>query len=162
MLLAWALGAATLIWLATLASAACAAASGAAVFPSAVYRVASFICHQELDRGFFWGGAPWPVCARCLGLYAAAPAGALAAAFARRAFLPSYNLVLLSVAAAPTAATWIAEHAGGLPLNNAARFAAALPLGATLAWLLVRTAIDARPRRVSQYTLGDARRGPTQ
>ena len=160
MLLAWALGAASLIWLATLASAAWAAASGAIVFPGAVYRIASFVCHQALDRSFFWGGAPWPVCARCLGLYAAAPAGALAAAFGHRGLLPSRNLILLCVAGAPTAATWIAEHAGGLPLNNSARFAAALPLGAALAWVLVRTAIDTRPRRVSQYTLGDARRGP--
>lgn len=162
MLLAWALGAATLIWLATLASAAWAAASGAVMFPAAVYHVASFICHQQLDRTFFWGGAPWPVCARCLGLYAAAPAGALAAAFAPRALVPWSNLAVLSAAAVPTGATWIAEHAGGLALSNSARFIAALPLGAALAWMLVRTAIDTRPRRVSQYTLGDARRGPTQ
>ncbi len=162
MLLAWALGAATFLWLAALASATWAAASGVNVVPAAVYRVASFICHQELARTYVWDGSPWPVCARCLGLYAGAPAGALAAAFARRALLPSRTLVLLCAAAAPTAATWMAEHAAGLALNNTARFAAALPLGAVLAWVLVRTAIDTRPRRVSQYTLGDARRGPTQ
>src|SRR5688500_47100 len=137
MLLAWALGAATFIWPAMLAAATSGAASGAAVLPAAVSRVAPFICHQELDPTFFSMGAPWPVCARCLGLYAAAPAGALAAAFARRAFVARSNLVLLSVAAAPTAATWLAEHAGGLALSNTARFAAALPLGAALAWVLV-------------------------
>ena len=162
MALAWALGAATLIWLATLAFAAGAAASGASLFPAAVYRIASFVCHQQLDRSFFWAGAPWPVCARCLGLYAAAPAGALAAIFVRRALVSSRNLVLLLVTGAPTAVAWIAEHVAGLPAGNAVRFAAALPLGAALAWVLVRTAIDTRPRRVSQYTLGDARRGPTQ
>lgn len=160
--LAWALGAATLIWLATLAAAVWAAAAGATLFPVAVYRIASFICHQQLDRSLFWDGAPWPVCARCLGLYAAAPLGALAAAISRLALVPSRNLMLLCLAGAPTAATWIAEHAGAVPMTNAARLAAALPLGAALAYVLVRTAIDARPRRVSQYTLGDARRGPTQ
>jgi uncharacterized membrane protein len=160
--LAWALGAATVIWIVILAAAAWGASTGATLLPAPIYRIASFICHQELHRSLFVGGAPWPVCARCLGLYVAAPLGALAAAYSRVALVPSRNLLLLCAAGAPTAATWIAEHAAAVPTSNTTRFAAALPLGAALAYVLVRTAVDTRSRRVSQYTLGDARRRSTQ
>lgn len=158
MLLARALSASSVIWIGLLAFAA---ASHAGI----VYAFASFICHQQPDRSFMWAGAPWPVCARCLGLYAAAPVGAtlaLALRGAGRAAAPSGNIFLLCIAAMPTMATWTAERVLGQPITNEMRFAAAIPLGAALAWVLVRTAREARPQAVSRYTLGDARRGPTE
>lgn len=161
--LASALAAASLIWIGALVAAS--AAGAADGFLSAAIRTfTSSVCHQQPDRSFFWGAAPWVVCARCLGLYIAAPAGALAALAARRVRggSPAANLRLLAVAGAPTLLTWLAEFVLGLPMTNVARFAAALPLGAAVAWVLVRTALDARPGGVSQYTLGDARRGSTR
>lgn len=161
MLFASALAAASVVWIAVLVVAA---AGGDTAGGAAVRTFASFVCHQLPDRSFMWNGVPWPVCARCLGLYAAAPLGALAALFARgsRTFDARLNIRVLGMAAAPTLLTWVAEFIAGLPMTNAARFGAALPLGAAVAWLLVRTAIDARGRGVSQYTLTDARRGSTR
>lgn len=37
----------------------------------------SRVCHQELQRSFMMGGFAFPVCARCLGIYVGAAAGAL-------------------------------------------------------------------------------------
>ena len=163
MLLAWAMAAASVGWVLLLVWTASPSAAPSASF--FVHHFASFICHQEPDRTFHWGMTAWAVCARCLGLYLAAPAGAAAAlapAFRAREVDPRAVVAVLAAAGAPTAATWLAEHLGGLPVGNSARFAAALPLGAALAWVLVRTAIDTRARGVSQYTLKDARRGPTR
>ena len=159
--LASALAAASLIWIGAIVAASAAGAADG-FLAAAIRTFASFICHQQPDRSFFWGAAPWAVCARCLGLYVAAPAGALAALAARRGFTPAANVRLLAVAGAPTLLTWLAEFVLGLPMTNVARFAAALPLGAAVAWVLIRTALDARAGGVSQYTLGDARRGPTR
>jgi uncharacterized membrane protein len=40
-----------------------------------VYALASFICHQRPERSFRFWGVQVPVCARCEGLYLAAPIG---------------------------------------------------------------------------------------
>lgn len=163
MLLAWAIAAASFAWVMLLVWTA--SPWAAAPVSLVVHHFASFVCHQELDRTFTWGATAWAVCARCLGLYLAAPAGAIAALVQgdrMREREPRAVLTLLAVTGAPTAATWAAEHLGGVAVGNGVRFAAALPLGAALAWVLVRTAIDARARGVSQYTLKDARRGPTR
>lgn len=163
MLLAWAIAAASLVWISLLSWTA--SSSEPPLATLLIHQFASFVCHQELERTFHWGAAPWAVCARCLGLYAAAPAGALAAfapGFRTAARAPRANLLLLAAAGAPTAATWLAEHLAGVPVGNGTRFTAAIPLGAALAWVLVRTAMSAPPRRVSQYTLKDARRGPSR
>ena len=161
MRLAWALTAASVVWIVAIPAAS---SSGGGTLHAAVHAFASFICHQLPERSFAWGSHPWVVCARCLGLYAAAPAGAMAALAvgATRAFDASRNVRLAVAAGAPTLLTWLAEFVLGWPMSNAARFAAALPLGAAVAWLLVRTAIEARGRGVSQYTLKDARRGQTR
>lgn len=120
---------------------------------SSVFGLSSYLCHQETDRSFHWGDAKWFVCARCLGLYAAAPAGALLAlASGPRTLDRGGNLLLLGLAGAPTAVSWLGEHALGWPMTNAVRFAAALPLGAAVAWVVARTL-------GVQYTLSDARRG---
>lgn len=163
MLLAWAIAAASVVWALLLVGTATPAAPPSVSF--VVRHFSSFVCHQELDRTFHWGVTAWAVCARCLGLYLAAPAGAAAALMSRsrtRDLDPRAAVTLLVATGAPTAATWLAEHLGGYAVGNAVRFAAALPLGVALAWVIVRTTIDTRPRGVSQYTLGDARRGPAR
>jgi uncharacterized membrane protein len=133
---AWVLFGASVLWLAALSGVASGALEPLA---SSVFRFASFLCHQLPDRSFFWGAAQWPVCARCLGLYAAAPAGAVAAVAVCRSLTGPRNFLLLSVAALPTAATWLAERAAGMPVSNTARFAAALPLGAAVVWVIACT-----------------------
>ena len=149
MLFAWALGAASVVWLAALAAAAARPVAPLALLYDLIVALSAQICHQQPDRSFHWDAVAWPVCARCLGLYAAAPAGAAAALLPRmaRAFVPRrVTCLLLSVAGIPTVLTWVAEHAFGMPMSNAWRFAAALPLGGAVAWVL-------------GYTLQDARRG---
>jgi len=161
MLLAWALAAASIVWMALLAVAAAPVAALSNFITDVVFAFASHLCHQQPDRSFHWGSTAWAVCARCLGLYAAAPLGAVLALAVRTParIVPPRNLLLLSIAAFPTVATWGAEHGFDAALSNAARFVAALPLGAAVAWLLVRTILATARRSVSQYTLQDARRG---
>ena len=140
---AWAIAAASVIWLAVLAAAAASAPDGASWFTDLIFRFGSYICHQRPERSFHWDGHAWPVCARCLGLYTAAPVGAVLAIVVRgQAVFPGgrKNFLLLCIAAIPTFITWMLEHAAGMGITNGLRFGAALPLGAAVAWLLVRTA----------------------
>jgi|SRR5687768_792598 len=162
MLLARALAAAPIVWLALLAFAA--SGAGSSFSPSIrefIFAFASQVCHQQPDRSFHWGATAWPVCARCLGLYAAAPLGAMLALAVKTParIVPARNVLLLGIAAMPTGVTWVVEHGFGAPLSNGLRFVAALPLGAAIAWLLVRTILATARGGVSQYTLQDARRG---
>ena len=118
----------------------------AARWPAVVYIAASHVCHQRPERSFHVGAVPWPVCARCLGLYLAAPIGALvvAAPRVRRGVTLRRLRWWLAVAAAPTMATLVLEHTGAVAVTNAMRFAAALPLGAALACALVVVGAGAR------------------
>jgi uncharacterized membrane protein len=119
---------------------------GSAGWAALVYAAGSRVCHQKPERSFHPDGTQWPVCARCSGLYDAAPIGAIAAlvgarlrqAGKRRRYAP-----LLFVAALPAAATWLLEVSGAAPIGNAARFLAALPPGAAIAFVLIRTASPA-------------------
>jgi len=139
---------ASLVWPVLLASAAVTRGSHAVpAFSAVVYIAASRICHQRPERSFHTAGLQWPVCARCSGLYLAAPIGALAAlgALGRRARIrrphTSPNLVLaLAVASVPTAATLLLEWGHLVPISNAVRFLSALPLGAVIAYTVVRMA----------------------
>ena len=105
-----------------------------------VYAAAGQVCHQRPERSFHTHGAAWPVCARCSGLYLAAPFAAIAA-FRRRTqssrrFDPLRLVILASV---PTALTLAWEWGGlGTP-SNVWRFITALPLGAAVAFVLVET-----------------------
>ena len=117
----------------------------------AIYAVGSKICHQIPARSFRLHGVQWPVCARCLGLYLAAPIGAVAALVAHdRAVRGDRRLwrlgswLLLIVAAIPTAVTLAIEWPGLGSPSNAARAIAALPLGAAIAFLVVRAAAGRR------------------
>jgi uncharacterized membrane protein len=112
-------------------------------WPNLVYLAASRVCHQRPERSFHTAGVKWPVCGRCSGLYLAAPAGALlgAAVLARRRYSP---LRLIVIAAIPTAITVALEWPHLADVTNLERFVAALPLGAAIAYVLVRTAAGPR------------------
>lgn len=106
-----------------------------------VYLAASRVCHQKTERSFHTEGAQWPVCARCAGLYLAAPFGIAWFAMRRRLTVagvrrwqPSHVFV---AAAIPTALTLAWEWGGlGTP-PNLVRAITALPLGAAVAWILL-------------------------
>jgi uncharacterized membrane protein len=108
---------------------------------SAVYTAAHLVCHQIPGRSFHLGAGPLAVCARCLGLYLGALAGGAAAL--APAVRPSRSTTgvsarwTLAAFAVPTALTLAAEWSGW-SVGNPLRFAAALPLGAAAAWLVVR------------------------
>jgi uncharacterized membrane protein len=114
------------------------------VVPAIVYAAGSRICHQKPERTFHTSGVPWPVCARCSGLYLAAPFGAIAALWLVRALTARAALTIVAVAALPSAMTWIWEWGSGAMPANAVRAAAALPLGAAVAYLIVRAASGSR------------------
>ena len=83
----------------------------------------------------------WPVCGRCTGLYLGGALGAIAAAtWLRRRFQAPRLLVWLAIAAVPTAVTYAIEKGGLVAVGNETRFLAALPLGALVAIVIIRTA----------------------
>ena len=100
----------------------------------------AIICHQRPERSFQVAGIPMPVCARCTGLYAAAPLGLLAAmlpaaALVRRHAKPRQLRRVLLLAAAPIAMSIVAERAGLWQPSNLERCLTALPSGFVVAWL---------------------------
>jgi uncharacterized membrane protein len=114
---------------------------------AAAYLTGHVVCHQIPARSFHPFGAQMPVCARCAGLYAAAPLGAglalalgVGVAGGRRRPTAALVRAVLVTTALPTAATWTAEWLGLAHPSSLVRFAAALPLGAAIAWV-VATAI---------------------
>ena len=149
---------ASLLWPTVLASAAATrVAHDAPGFSAMVYVAASRICHQRPERSFHTAGVQWPVCGRCSGLYFAAPVGALLAAGTVRRRVPTVrvrparHLVWwLAVASVPTILTVLLEWSGLVPISNLARLLAAVPLGAAIAFTLVRTA--GGPDRPIEYT----------
>src|SRR5512138_2688166 len=132
-----------LFWVAAIAAAPLLASSGSAapvVAGIVVYRAASIVCHQIPERSFFLSGLPLAVCARCLGLYVGAAAAAMPAMIRgfwgqdRRSRIWNWSgpqsgvWMLLAMAAAPTAATWVLERSGFWAGSNVVRSVAALPL----------------------------------
>jgi uncharacterized membrane protein len=112
------------------------------IWTTIVYTAAGLVCHQRPDRSFFTSGVQWPVCGRCAGLYLAAPLGALIA-LANRGAWPRHRVTMwMAVAALPTAVSWLAEHLAGIPQTNLARAVLAMPLGAAVAFIVVRVAPD--------------------
>ena len=106
-----------------------------------VYLVASRACHQLPWRSFHTAGIQWPVCGRCAGLYLAAPFGALSAATRRGRRLSFDRLrIALALAAIPTLLTVALEWPHLSAVSSVARALAALPLGAALAFVIVRAA----------------------
>jgi len=132
---------ASLLWPLVLGAAVIAnVRSSNARWTAIVYLAGSTICHQRPERSFHTAGVKWPVCGRCSGLYAAAPIGALAAAGFRRRRREWPAIAFVAAAALPTAATIALEWLHLSPMSNLARALAALPLGAAIAFTLVRTA----------------------
>lgn len=116
---------------------------GVPMWTTLVYAAAGRVCHQRPERSFHTHDVAWPVCARCAGLYLAAPFAAVVA-FRRRSVIASRlsPLRLVAVAAIPTVLTLAWEWGGlGTP-SNLWRFATALPLGAAIAVVLIGVARD--------------------
>ena len=107
--------------------------------------IASHVCHQRIERSFHLWQRPMPVCARCTGLYVAGALGALVA-WGGTARAPSRVRLFLAVAAVPTAVTLAGEWLGLMQPGNGMRAAAALSLGATAGWVVVRLLrVEERP-----------------
>jgi len=111
---------------------------------AAAYLTGHVVCHQLPDRSFHPFGVQMPVCARCAGLYASAPLGAalalvlgVGAVGGRRRPTAALVRAVLVTTALPTAATWSVEWLGLAHVSSIGRFAAALPLGAAIAWVVV-------------------------
>lgn len=148
-------------WLGLLASAPALSVPVAGV----LYAVGALICHQIPERSFYLHGFQLPVCARCLGLYAGAAMGCLAAAIAGQAVSPRPAsrtvltrlwravarphpnvgaegrralYVATAIAALPTIATLVIERGAGWPVSNVGRAAAGLPLGFAIAFMVLR------------------------
>ena len=132
--------AAAVLWPLALGAAVAGRHSGGGIWSTMVYLAAGQVCHQQPARSFTTASVSWPVCARCSGLYLAAPLGALLALRnaprgpRRRGLAPG---VLLMMAAVPTAVTLGLEWPELAPVSNAARALAALPLGAAAAFVCV-------------------------
>ena len=138
--LAAALTGAALVWGLLILLAPVAIQAQTVLGPVAVtYGQASRICHQRPDRSFRIAGRQMPVCARCAALYLSFALGALAVwGLPGQRQRPQHSARrLLFIAALPTAVTWLLEHLFGVPMSNAVRAVAALPLGASAGWLLV-------------------------
>jgi uncharacterized membrane protein len=147
---AWPLVAGAALWQRTLLSAVPGESGPGGGVVSAwaviVYAAAGRVCHQRPERSFHTHDVAWPVCARCAGLYLAAPFAAVVA-FRRRSLtvsrLPPWRLVIL--AAVPTVLTLLWEWGGlGTP-SNLLRFSTALPLGAAIAFVLIATVTERQP-----------------
>ncbi len=110
------------------------------VLAGVVYRTGAVICHQRADRSFHLSGAQLPVCARCTGLYAGAPLGAILVLIAsdrrRRSLHGRWPRVVLAASAVPTLCLWAGEWAGAIHPSDLMRAGWALPLGAAISALI--------------------------
>lgn len=137
-----ALALASVVWLVAIFAAPYAARRAAPGSPAAIlavgtYLVGSVICHQQARRSFHLGGVQLPVCARCTGIYLAAPLGACVGwLFRRRRVEPARWRAALILAALPTVATVVMEWVSGTMIPGPIRFAAGLPIGFVVMWYL--------------------------
>ena len=124
------LAAAACAWVALLVLAPLLPASAAAV----LYAVGSVICHQRAERSLHLYSMQLPVCGRCVGIYAGAAIGSLAAAAStwRSRMERTSPRALLAYGAVPTVLTIAAEWSGAWSGSNMWRAAAGAPLGLSL------------------------------
>ena len=127
---------AALTWLALLVAAPLLPTTIAA----ALYAIGSQICHQRPERSFHLFGAQLPVCGRCIGIYAGAAIGSMAAMAARsRAILATMSSrMFLLAGAVPTVVTLVAEWSGMWTGSNQGRAAAGVPLGFVIALVVAQ------------------------
>jgi hypothetical protein len=105
----------------------------------AIYKVGGAICHQRPERSFQLWAAQMPVCARCTGIYAGGALATLASALTgRRSRRLAAGRTALIVAAMPTLATYLLEWMTGETPGGWIRALAGAPLGAVVAWVIVR------------------------
>jgi len=125
--------------------------SVAAAAVVAVYAIGGLVCHQLPQRSYRLWSAQMPVCARCAGIYAGAAAASLVALTAPRRAPARASAVgagtsraraILALAAAPSLATLVYEWTTRHAPSNTIRFAAGLPIGIAVAWLLVAASED--------------------
>jgi uncharacterized membrane protein len=132
---------------------------GVSVIAVAVYGVGGLVCHQRTERSFHLGSTPWPVCARCAGLYL----GAVLASWwgvPQWWRLPQSSGRLrgwLAAAATPSVATMIYEWTAGSPPSNLVRAASGVPLGLAVSWLVLAAIDGAGARGVGAGGLGPIR-----
>ena len=112
----------SLLWLAAILAAphALEAAPGAPgrLGAGVIYLAGRVVCHQRPERSFVAAGHPLPVCARCTGIYAAAPlacllALALPGGRARRLWAWAATPRGVLVAVLPTAVSVVVEWITG-------------------------------------------------
>jgi uncharacterized membrane protein len=101
------------------------------------YAIGVVICHQLPWRSFQLWGVQLPVCARCTGIYAASALMAAAARWLPPARQPAARNALI-LSALPTAATLAYEWTTGIAPSNIVRAIAGAPIGAAVAWVVVR------------------------
>jgi len=121
-----------------LAPVAASATGWAAVAAVPVYVAGGLVCHQRPERSFATGGRPWPVCARCAGLYLGAAVMAavgLSSGRIRRMLVGAPGAWRLRFAAAgtPLVLSWLLERVGLASVSNAARAATGGLLGLAVA-----------------------------
>lgn len=92
--------------------------AAARLLAGGVYLAGDVVCHQRPERSFVAAGHPLPVCARCTGMYAAAPVACLFALVLpsgrlRRAWDWTITRRGLIAAALPTTATVALEWVTG-------------------------------------------------
>jgi uncharacterized membrane protein len=114
-----------------------------------LYLLGSVICHQLADRSFHLDAAQLPVCARCIGIYGGAAAGAVAAIVNPPVRVRNAGLVI-AVASIPTAVTLLLEWGRLWSPSNVARALAGATLGLALALVIVDVIRPPgrRPRRL--------------
>lgn len=109
----------------------------------------SRVCHQEAARSFWLWGAPVAVCARCLGIYLGAAAGAWFG-WQRRAAVR-----FLAVAAAVNGLDVVTEAAGLHGNWMDVRFIFGLALGAGMAAVVVAAGALGSPSLALRASSGD-------
>jgi hypothetical protein len=131
------------------------ASAGTHAFALLVYTAGALVCHQKPERSFHLWAAHMPVCARCTGIYLGAAVASIVVAAVAQQFraAPTAGLMagvtdvsanaararlLLFACAVPTIATLAFEWTTGITPSNPVRFAAGLPLGAVVSWLVLQ------------------------
>ena len=107
---------------------------------AAAYLAGSLICHQLPERSFHIGAVQLPVCARCLGIYAAVAVTAGMRWWGGPGSVSLTGLAPRSViiaGAAPTLLTVACEWFGLWQPSNLVRAIAGAPLGAVVAFVVI-------------------------